>query len=433
MTDMPSAQGQVVPRSRGAADFPLKVHTSGRYLVDRSGKPFLAVGDAPWSLFVRENQAGVIDYLDDRAARGFNTLVTEIVENALSHDPPRNEYGVAPFATPSAFDQPAEEYFRTADFIIEAAAERGLLLMLSPLYLGYRDPGWPLFRGLPDGFAQEALAAGPERCRAYGRFLGSRYRDRGNILWVLGGDRDPGPLLPHLRALAEGIQSQWPDALFTAHMHPGHPPREVLAGEQWLNVGATYNYGIVHRAVFEEWRRTPVMPTFLFETAYENMHGAPTQQLRRSAYWSVLAGGFGHCYGNDPLFWFGPGWRCELNTPGAQGMSLFGDFFRSLEWWRLQPDIDARVGIDGLGAWTGLDRTTVAVADDRTFAVAYLPIPRPLTVDLQALAGSQIRMTWFDPRTGDRAEGDPIASSRGPALLRPPGDDDWVLTLTSVS
>jgi hypothetical protein len=114
-------------------------------------------------------------------------------------------------------------------------------------------------------------------------------------------------------------------------------------------------------------------------------------QLWRAASWSVLAGGFGHCYGNDPVFWFGPSWRDELDSLAAQGMSLFGDFFRGLEKWRLRPDIDADLGIDGLGAWTDLHRTTVAVADDRSFAVAYLPIPRPLTVDPQGLAGAGLR------------------------------------------
>jgi Protein of unknown function (DUF4038)/Putative collagen-binding domain of a collagenase len=432
MTEIAPEQNMPL-RSRGEAAFPLRVHASGRYLIDQSDAPFLAVGDSPWSLFVREDYGSVIDYLDKRAAQGFNTLVTEIVENALSYDPPRNHYGDAPFARPSGFDIPTERYFSKADSIIRAAGDRGMLLMMSPLYLGYRSPGWQLFRGLPDGFAEEALAAGPELCRRYGRFLGERYRDFGNILWVMCGDRDPGPLLPHMRALAEGIQSAWPDALFTAHVHPGHPPREVLAGEQWLNVGAAYSYGIVHRAVFEEWRRSPAMPTFLFESAYENMHQAPGQQLRRAAYWSVLAGGFGHCYGNDPVFWFGPGWRGQLDSAGAQGMTLFGDFFRGLEWWRLKPDIDASVGIDGLGAWTDLDRTTVAVADDRSFAVAYLPIPRPLKVDPQGLAGSRISVIWFDPRSGSRTEDNEIDKASGPRTLRAPGQGDWVLTLASIS
>ena len=45
----------------------------------------------------------------------------------------------------------------------------------------------------------------PEALRSYGRYLGQRYRDFHNIIWVQGGDWDP-PDKKLVDALAQGYQ-----------------------------------------------------------------------------------------------------------------------------------------------------------------------------------------------------------------------------------
>ena len=47
-------------------------------------------------------------------------------------------------------------------------------------YLGHTDE---------EGVADELLEVSREDARAYGRFLGDRYSNARNIVWVLGGDR----------------------------------------------------------------------------------------------------------------------------------------------------------------------------------------------------------------------------------------------------
>jgi hypothetical protein len=60
----------------------------------------------------------------------------------------------------------------------------------------------------------------PENARAYGRFLGRRYRDR-PVVWILGGDRSPEAPghLAVVRAMAEGLR----EGDGGAHLMTYHP------------------------------------------------------------------------------------------------------------------------------------------------------------------------------------------------------------------
>jgi hypothetical protein len=61
--------------------FPLKVSANRRYLVDQNEKPFLLHGDTAWSLISALNEAEVERYLENRAAKGFNALIVNLVEH----------------------------------------------------------------------------------------------------------------------------------------------------------------------------------------------------------------------------------------------------------------------------------------------------------------------------------------------------------------
>ncbi|HZW01202.1 MAG TPA: DUF4038 domain-containing protein, partial [Candidatus Deferrimicrobium sp.] len=236
----------------GATRFPLRLASGGRYLVDADDRPFLMQGDSAWSLFTVPTLDEVDEYLADRASRGFNAIVADLIEALIAYDPPRNVEGEAPFLVPGDFSTPNEAYFARCDRIVELSAAHGMLLLLEPCYLGYRDPQWGQFRDRQEGWYGEVLANGVEGCRDFGRYLGARYRDDANILWVMAGDRDPGEARAHVDAMAEGIMAGAPDhRLFTAHVHPGHPPVEEFEGSAWLTVNATYSYEIVHRDLLD--------------------------------------------------------------------------------------------------------------------------------------------------------------------------------------
>jgi hypothetical protein len=71
--------GTAAEPSDSAHAFPLAVKRGKRYLVDAAGRPFLIQGDTAWSLIAQLTREDVVLYLDDRRARGFNTLLVNLI------------------------------------------------------------------------------------------------------------------------------------------------------------------------------------------------------------------------------------------------------------------------------------------------------------------------------------------------------------------
>ena len=432
--------GASVGRERGAA-FPLSVTPGKRYLEDANGRPFLIQGDTAWSLIGQLTREDAVRYLDDRRERGFNTILVSLLENEYSSNPPANAYGerpfhdqrlvsLLPFLTFADYSKPNEAYFAHADWVLRQAAERGFLVLLAPSYVGCCSDGW----------YDEMVTNGPYRLRQYGEYLGRRYRDFTNILWVHAGDASP-PREP-VRAIAEGIREYDTRALHTAH--GGQPAvLEYWQGEPWFQVNNVYTYGPVYAAALEQYAQPERMPFFLSESAYENEHDATEERLRTQAYQAMLSGASGQVFGNNPIWHFdGPGlysapvtWQEALGSRGAQSMTHLHDLLATVPWWQLEPDSDHRLLTDGLGPEE--ERAVAARTADRSLAIVYLPKSREITVDLAQLAGPEVAARWYDPADGSftTVNGSPFPST-GPRQFSPgsgnsAGFGDWVLVLES--
>jgi hypothetical protein len=418
---------------------PLAISADRHHLVDSDGRPFLLVGDAAWSILVALDREQVLRYLDDRAGRGFNTIMVNLLEYYFAPDPPRNMAGEAPFTTPGDFGTPNPAYFDHARWVLEQAAERNLLVLLCPCYLGFREAGWPGPVSWNEGWFGEIIKNGFDRCRAYGRFVGGRFSDLDNLLWLMGGDANPGTALVPVSQMAEGIKEADPRHLMTAHCRPESAPVDEYRGEGWVDINNTYSYGIVHSRLYQDYIRIPSSPTFLIESTYENEHTASEVQLRRQAYWSILRGGFGHVFGCTPIWYFGEGWEAALEGAGSRGMAHFAEAFRDRPWWKLEPEAAPGVGwdprwqgrrllISGHGESRGLDFCATARAADGTLAMAYMPTARNLTLDGSVLSVPRLRLSWFDPiRGGWRDGGERDSAER--MELAPPGEQDWLLAI----
>jgi len=402
-----------------AADRSLRISDNSRYLVDRGGRPFLLQGDAAWSLIVGLTKPEAEAYLRNRRAKGFNTILVNLIEHLFTRKPPYNAAGIAPFADPYDWTTVREEYFTHADWVIRKAQEYGISVLLAPVYLGYP--------GTKEGFIEEVLANGPERCLNYGRFLGKHYKDFDNLIWVMGGDRDPGPALENINMIAYGIREYDQRHLFTAHCHPDSWPMEQYPAP-WMDFGNTYTYGIVHRRLIDDYNRTPVRPNFLMESTYEGEHNSSPAQIRRQAYWAILCGGFGHVMGNRPIWLFDPGWEAAMDAAGSTGMMHWGRFFRSRKWWDLVPDQKREIVKEGQGEHRGLDYTAAARMRDGSTVIVYTPVYRSLTIDLTKVSGSETKAWWFDPRTGQSKAAGTFPAT-GLQKLEPPAEGDWALVL----
>ncbi|HLO76089.1 MAG TPA: DUF4038 domain-containing protein, partial [Magnetospirillum sp.] len=161
------------------------------------------------------------------------------------------------------------------------------------------------------------------------------------------------------------------------------------------------------------------------------------------AYQALLSGAAGQVFGNNPVWHFhGSGveaaaltWRQALDSSGAHGMTHLRSLFDRLPWWRLQPDRKGALVIRGAGV--GQDRVAAALSPDGALAVLYVPMQRPVTLDLSQLAGPRVMSTWFDPSGGRFAPvaGAPYRTER-PMRFQPSGSTsdghgDWVLVLVS--
>jgi len=419
-----------LPAAPPSTQFPLHISPNRRRLLDPAGRPVLLQGDAAWSLIANTTLEGTKLYLDERKALGFNTIMVSIIEYLFSADPPRDLAGNEPFLTPGDFATPNPAYMDHAERVLELIAERGFLVLLAPAYLGYPNPHYPGFGNRSEGWYDEVVANGVAGNRSWGEYLGHRFGHFDNIMWMMGGDRNPGLAAEPLNALAHGLRSTGITNPFTAHVHPEDSPFDTFPGADWLDVNPTYTYGIVHRKLIDDWNREPVVPFYLIESTYEGEHDASELQIRRQAWWSVLCGANGHLIGNKPMWLFGEGWQDQLRSPASIAMARWGDFFRVLPWADLEPDEAHAFATAGLGEARGLDRVTAAVSTARDLAVAYLPVRRPLTIQPGALGGGRLSVEWFEPATGRRVAGEPV-SGTGPVVLTPPFAEDSVLTVRS--
>jgi hypothetical protein len=161
----------------------LKVSENKRFLVTADGQPFFWLGDTAWELFHRLNREEADRYLRNRAERRFTVIQTVALAELDGLSDP-NPYGHRPLlnndpATPDVRDGPNNDYWDHVDYIVDRAAELGM-------YIGFL-PTWGDKWNIRKGAGPEVFT--PQNAEAYGAWLGKRYKDRTNIIWILGGDR----------------------------------------------------------------------------------------------------------------------------------------------------------------------------------------------------------------------------------------------------
>ncbi len=406
------------------AVFPLAVSSNGHYLEDQEGVPFFVHGDTPWSLTHNLTFEEAVAYLDDRRTRGFNSLIVSAPDAYGpdgQHDYPPDRYGHQPFLDDD-LTRPDESYWEHVDRVVEKTEEEGFLVFFFPIYLGCCD----------DGYLGLLQKNGVDRAGQYGRWIGARYRERKNLIWVHGGDRIPDEARREVKAVRDGIADAAPEMLHTVHWAPEIDPWAPF-GEDWVDLYTAYTYGPVAERVGRVRSHLPAKPVILIETHYEDDFGRKTaDDIRKFPYQAVLAGAAGDFFGNRPLWFCGTDWKKALNSPGSYYLSLAGDFFRSRPWQKLEPDIEGRLVQSSSEARAADRRIQSAISETGDFALVYLPSGEPVTVDVSAISAARIQLWWFDPRNGLALNaGNRDSSSL--IELTPPSRDDWALVIDDAS
>jgi len=410
--------------TRGLA-LPLRLSADRRRLLDGAGAPFLIQGEAAWSLVARLRDNEVADYLADRRARGINLLMVNLIEHKYADHAPRDAAGNPPFLAPGDFARPNEAYFRRADQTIRRAREAGMVVLLCPAYLGYD--------GQDEGWYREMRAAGPAVMRGYGRYVGQRYAAFDNVVWLEGGDfTPPAEGLALVNAVADGIREKDPRHLQAAHWNQEDLGSDL--GVSWLDLNTVYTYKPAYLKCADALRAG--LPFILIESAYEKERTSTTPDLRAQAYAAMLTGATGQIFGHRDIWKFAPVWRQSLASPGAISMTHLRALFDSRAWSELVFDRENQILVGGQGEHGSLDYALLAATKDGRLAIAYVPKPREVVVDLARLKGP-LRARWYDPATGHFSDAAPgTLPAQGRQKLQPPrkngvGDPDWVLVLES--
>jgi hypothetical protein len=373
----------------------LRVSPNGRYFVDRNGDPFFWLGDTAWPLFTLYSKEDAEAYLDDRAARGFTVIQCVVAWGnpdpgmTLVGTPPGPNYaGELPWhGTP---DKPNPAFFDHVDHLLSYAEERGLTMML-----------WPT-----SGVGiTETKIINPENAYAYGLWVGQRYKDRQNILWVTGCDREPVGYETIYRALARGLS----EGDGGAHLMGYHPcgwrsSSYYYQDESWLDfhmIETWTEWDKVHPAVLADGMMLPIRPVILAEGAYEDGPEYPWGPItplivRRQAWWAFMAGGC-TTYGQNQNWRMEPGWRDSWDSPGARHMTVFRAIASSRPWWKMIPD----QGMFATGV--GSERTLNAAlrAIDRSCAMLYLSSQCHFQAQIDRIAARHVRATWINPTDGE--------------------------------
>lgn len=424
--------------------FPLRVDESHRFLVQADGSPFFYLGDTEWELFHRPTLEEAKLILADRASKGFTVIQGVILAEYGGLSVP-NRNGDLPLRDNDP-THPIEAYFRHVDAVVEAANGLGLVMGLLPTWGDKWNKKW--------GQGPEIFT--PENAKAYGEFLGRRYKDR-KVIWILGGDR-PVENDRHreiIRAMAAGLERGDDGAhLMTYHPSGGSSSADHFRDEPWLDFNMLQSGHSRDRdnaaMIRKDYEHKPAKPCLDGEPGYEDHPDRfdakngylDAADVRRFAYWALLSGACGHTYGCHDIWQFydpqrfpavtaaRTPWREAMKLPGSGQMKHVCDLFASRPFLKLVPD-------DGLIAsepGSKQDRARAARANDGSYAFIYLPTGHPVAIKLAVLGKNTMKGTWFDPRDGSSRPAEARRDGDDPAIptFIPPTSgrgQDWVLIL----
>ena len=310
----------------------LKVSDNQRYLQFENGKPFFWLGETGWLLPERLDRAEAQYYLQKCRAAGYNMVQVQVMDGV----PAYNIYGQPSLVDGWNFEKINQKgvygYWDHMDYIISLAEQNGIYVGMVAIWGGLVKDGLLDVKG----------------AKAYGRFLAERYKNRPNIIWMMGGDIQ-GDIRPEVwEALATTIKSIDKNHLMTYH------PRGRYTSAKWWSKASWMDFHMFqsgHRKygqrmgnkdypipddteednwmyVDSTWAYKPMKPVLDDEPSYEDipkgLHDANEERwqdydVRRYAYWSVFAGSCGHTYGHNAIMqMLKPGYPTSYGSDGAE-------------------------------------------------------------------------------------------------------------------
>ncbi len=418
-----------------------------RFLSQGNGKVFYWLGDTAWELFHRLTREEVDLYLKNRAEKGFTVIEAAALAEFDGLSQP-NAYGQLPLINSNPA-QPNEAYFKHLDYVVDKAAQYQMFVGILPTW---GDKFSKKFGTGPEIFT-------PENALAYGEFLGRRYKNK-NVIWILGGDRNPENQTHYsiIKALVEGLKAGDEGKHLMTYFPSSNSNSSAFYHQApWLNINMFQSGQATRdRKNYVMMRQNhylfPVKPTLDGGPRYENGPINYNPDLgyfsdfdaRQAAWWAVLSGACGHTYGshdvwqffnpnrNPPISYARTHWKRSLDLPGAYQMGYIRRLMEAHPWWRLMPEQRVIKNSNPEDE----QYQVAAISEDMNFLIAYTPTGKPLQIDLSMLVGApRLLAFWYNPRDGMSIQIGEL-KNEGVAEFKPyaagPGTD-WVLVIDDVT
>jgi Protein of unknown function (DUF4038)/Putative collagen-binding domain of a collagenase len=396
-----------------------------RHFADTLGNPVLLIGDSPQNLPQKLTVAQMKSYFADCRSKGINLCWVCIdgqpTDRAVEAAPVdrKGNPEFFPGGTPANWDlsQVNPAYFsQTIDSILILAENFGIYINLMPMSQCY--------------WSQANITANsPLKCFNYGAWLGKRYKNQRNILWLYGNDNiDSSRQCP----IARGIRSAGDNHLMSIHVYNpkewGPDPEDDARGEsgnffkhipnstmKWVTYNNLYSdMQVFNQAhfIYHEYMKKDIMPIIMSEGPYQKLSDynwqVATNQVERSLNYRVaLGGGFGgaYTYGCDWLQKSTEPWDKYLNRGARPDIKFFSDLFKDRPWWNLSPDWKRTFLISttlGGGSDIENDNYTIAAFDNVNgkLGIVYCTTVQTVTIDLSGMP-EPVTARWYDPVTGN--------------------------------
>lgn len=413
-----------------------------KHFVLKNGKPFFWLGDTAWELFHRLNREEADKYLKRRSQQGFN-VVQAVVLSELDGIREPNANGDKPLIDEN-IEKPNEKYFEHVDYIIDKAASYNINIALLPAW--------------GDKLNKSDWGKGPEilnqkNAAVYATWLAKRYKDKKNIIWVLGGDRQPRGAadIAVWNAMGNAIMKVTNNkALITYHCQPNQlGSAEWFGNESWFGFNMFQNGHCrdqpVYDKMFTSYSSTPTRPVIDGEPIYEdhpvcfNVQDLGTSSpydVRKYAYFDLFSGAFGHTYGchdiwqmnsakhepvNGPHF----AWYDALDLPGAMQMQYVRKLIESHPQLERVPDQSIIKENNLIAA------IRIQAIRGNDYLYVYTAAGTPFTLLPGKIKGNKLKAYWYNPRNGKTTNAGEVANTTENKFTPPSKGygQDWVLVV----
>jgi hypothetical protein len=406
---------------------PLQVQENGRYFQNGT-EPFFWLGDTAWLLFQNLTLEETYQYLQNRRDKGFNVIQATIIHQLPGSQRtktgeviPRRDASLAFYDMDMSRPNLETEFWGHIDEVVRMTEELGMYIAFVPCWGTVVDAGCLTLNNVSP----------------YATFLGERYKDNKNIIWLIGGDCRGDKNYELWSCFGSTIKALCKDHMVTFHPFGRTSSTEWFHNEDWMDFNMfqaghrRYDQACLgawddnaHKEGFfgeDSWRYvardysySPVKPTLDGEPSYEQipqgLHGQiepfwQAEDVRRFAYWSVFAGAAGHTYGHNaifqfhhpdsmPLFNVKMSWQDAMHDAGSNQMQILKSLMEAVDFGT------GKLADELLYGRAGDKYERIAAFAGEDFAYFYSYLGTTFIVKLESLNWERANAWWFDPTNG---------------------------------